>query len=237
LIPKGGEGNPVRENLAQRLVDIDLLDQAIALFEDIAANTDKPEDKAQVAMRIAGIYLLDHKAKEALAQIDNNNLPWGTFSQSTKDSRQLLRARAMSEMGKYEEALGNLPANQNQETLLLRADIALRAKAWKDARDALIELVGPPPASGGKRLSDSQATWLVQAAIATAMTGNLEGLDKIALDYSDAMDNTPQANIFRILTKPEDGAQMKDIQSAQSMVSEVDVFRDVLDTFRKGSRK
>ncbi|MDX9690028.1 MAG: hypothetical protein EOM37_05160 [Proteobacteria bacterium] len=236
LIPKGSEGNPVRENLAQRLVDIDLLDQAIVLFEDIAVNTDKPEEKAQVAMRIAGIYLLDHKSKEALAQIDANNLPWNTLSQSTKDSRQLLRARALSEMGKYEEALGNLPANQNQETLLLRADIALRAKAWKDAHDALIELVGPPPAQG-KRLTDNQATWLVQAAIATAMTGNFDGLDKMALDYGPAMDNTQQANVFRILTRPEEGTQMKDLQAAQSMVSEVDVFRDVLDSFRKGSRK
>ena len=51
------------------------------------------------------------------------------------------------------------------------------------------------------------------------------------------MDKTSKSNIFRILTRPEKVSQMKDIQAAQGKLSEVDMFRSVLDGYRTSDKK
>ncbi|HAX90939.1 MAG TPA: hypothetical protein DCY07_01860, partial [Rhodospirillaceae bacterium] len=235
LIPAGEEGNDVRRNLSERLVDIDLLDQASKLLEDLIKNSTKPEEKARTLSRLAGIKLLDHKADAALALLDQSQADVATLSQEIKDERQLLRARALSETGKYQEALAVLPAGSGQSTLLLRADMALRAKQWGDATKALMELVGPPPKAGAA-LREEQAQWLIHAAIAMAQNADFTGLDKLASDYSTAMDKTSKANLFHVLTRPEKMTQMKDIYAAQSRLTEVDMFRGVLDSYRKDKK-
>ncbi|MFA6279372.1 MAG: hypothetical protein WC612_01085 [Bdellovibrionales bacterium] len=234
LIPAGEEGNDVRSNLAERLVDIDLLDQAAKLLEALIKNSTKPEEKAQTLTRLAGVRLLDHKAEAALALLDQSQGDAATLSQKTKDERQLLRARALSEMGKYQEALAALPEGSGQSTLLLRADMALRAKQWGDATKALLALVGPLKA--GVSLNEEQATWLVHAVVAMAQAGDLTGLDHAAAEYGAAMDKTSKAGVFHVLTSPEKMTGMKDIYAVQGRLSDVDMFRSVLDSYRKDKK-
>ncbi len=235
LIPAGEDGNAVRLNLAERLVAIDLLDQAAKLLEALIKNTSQPEEKAKILTRLAGVRLLDHKAEAALALLDQSQGEAATLTQTTKDERQLLRARALSELGKYQEALAALPEGGGQPALLLRADMALRAKQWGDATKALLALVGAPKA--GEALSEEKATWLVHAAVAMAQAGDLTGLDHAAAEYGAAMDKTSKAGLFRVLTSPEKMTGMKDIYAVQGCLSDVDMFRSVLDSYRKDKKK
>ncbi len=233
LIPAGEDGNVVRRNLAERLVDIDLLDPAAKLLDEIVKNSSKPEDRAKTVLRLAAVRLLDHKATEALTILDQGQADAAALPPEGQAQRQLLRARALSEMGKYEDALAALPPQAAPDTLKLRADIAMRAKHWGDAVNALIELVGPPP-KPGTSLPEDKAGWLVSAALAMAQGGDAAGLDRLGADYAGAMNSTTKADMFKILTRPDQMMQVKDVAAVQSKLSEVDLFRDFLDSFRKG---
>lgn len=235
LIPEGESGNEVRRSLAERLVAIDLLDPAGTLLDDVIKNSTSAAERAKTATRLAGIRLLDQKADAAIAVLDQSQPDAAALSAEAQIERSLLRARALSEKGKYEEALALLPPETNQAGNMLRADMAMRAKRWGDAAKALLNLVGPPVA--GKSLTEEQAGWLVNAATAYAQAGDLAGLDRLAGEYDKPMQGSSKADLFHILTRPEKATQMKDITAAQAKLSEVDMFRSVLNAYRTGAEK
>jgi hypothetical protein len=64
------------------------------------------------------------------------------------------------------------------------------------------------------------------------MSNNLEGLGKLAVDFSAAMSGTNEGTTFRLLTKPEDAVQLKDIAGAQAHLASVDLFQSFLNGYR-----
>ncbi|MDX2027526.1 MAG: hypothetical protein SFW62_02705 [Alphaproteobacteria bacterium] len=230
LMPTGADGNAVMRNLAERLVAIDLLDQAADLLEDLVKNRLQGEEKGRVSARLAAIRLLDHKPEAALAGLDMGKD--SSYPTDLQNERTLLRAKALSELNKDEEALALLNDNTHEAARILRADITMRAQHWGDATKALLELIGPPPAAG-TALNLNQASWLVNAAIALSMAGDQEGLHKLAVDYGPSVATLPQNDTFRVLTQPEKADQLRDIAAAQSKIADVDMFQGFLNSYRQ----
>ncbi|MDP9128373.1 MAG: tetratricopeptide repeat protein, partial [Pseudomonadota bacterium] len=240
LMPGGSDGIAVMRNLAERLVQIDLLDQAAGLLEDLVKNALQGDEKGRVSARLAAIRLLDHKPEQAMAGLDL--APSTTYPADLQNERTLLRAKALSELKKYDEAIALLNSNSSNPAKLLRADIDMRAQRWKDASVALIDLIGPAPT--GTALSQDQAQWLVNCAIAVSMAGDTAGLEKLRADYGPAMASLPQNDTFRMLTEPEKTEQSRDIAAAQAKIADVDMFQGFLNSYRqdrapppKGPRK
>jgi tetratricopeptide (TPR) repeat protein len=229
LMPTGTEGDAVIRNLAERLVAVDLLDQAGGLLEDLVKNRLQGEEKARVSTRLAAIRLLDHKPDLALTALDM--APADKVSLTMQNERVLLKARALSELHRDEEAMNLLKGNTHPAALMLSADISMHAQNWDQTAKTLLDLIGPPPAPG-HTLTASQADWLVRCALATALAGDQTGLDKLAIDYGAAMAGTAQNDTFRVLTQPDKTAQMADIAAAQSRLSEVDMFQGFLNAYR-----
>ncbi|MDD5585769.1 MAG: hypothetical protein PHY92_02290, partial [Alphaproteobacteria bacterium] len=233
LLPSGEESNALKSNLAERLVAIDLLDQAAGLLEEQVKNGLKGETKARIGARLAAIRLLDRKPGVALTALDlsQSDIPPGTISADLENQRQLLRARALSDQGKNDEALGLLQNNTSKAAIMLKADITMRAQRWAEAAKVLLDLIGTPPRAG-ELLTPEQAQWLVNCAIALSLANDLSGLDHLAIDFSAAMAGTSQRDTFRVLTRPEKIGQMRDIAAAQAKITEVDMFRGFLDAYR-----
>ena len=234
LMPPGEDGKAVTRNLAERLVAIDLLDQAAGLLESQVKNSLQGEEKAKVGTRLAAIRLLDHNADAALAALDLSQVDG--MSAALQNERLLLRARALSEQKKGDEALELLKGSDSQPARLLRADITMRAERWSAAVIALQELIGPPP-GGDAKLTEEQAQWLVDCAIALSLANDVAGLDKLAIDFGAPMSITSQKDTFRILTRPEKTGQMRDIAAAQARLAEVDMFQSFLENYRAGEDK
>jgi len=146
--------------------------------------------------------------------------------------RLLLRARALSEQHKEDEALLLLQNLTSLPARVLRADINMRGRRWPAAAKSLLDLIGPPP-KPGETISTEQSEWLVNCAIAFALAGDASGLDKLAIDYGPVLANMPQADIFRLLTQPEKAGQIKDLSAVQAKLAEVQMFRGFLDHYRK----
>jgi len=233
LIPAGQEGNALKRNLAERLVQVDLLEQAANLLEEQLKNGLKGEERMRIGARLAAIRLLDHKPDVAIAALEMSqaDMPAGDSTNEILAERRLLRARAVSEKGKYDDALLLLQGEDGKNANILRADITMKAQRWPEAAKVLQELVGSPP-KAGYQLTEEQAGWLVNEAIALSLSNDTTGLDKLAIDYGPAMAGTAQRDTFRVLTRPEKDTQMKDIAAAQAKISEVDMFRGFLDAYR-----
>ncbi|MDE1900777.1 MAG: hypothetical protein KGI37_03915 [Alphaproteobacteria bacterium] len=229
LMPTGKDGDAIMRNLADRLVAVDLLDQAASILEDLAKNHLQGADKDHVALHLAGIRLLDHKPADALSALDL--LGNDVLTPAQQSERDLLRARALMELNRAPDALALLKGNTSQGAEMLRVDIAMRTQQWGDAATALMTLIGPPPPPG-KSLTQDQANWLVNAAIAYSLGQDQAGLDKLAIDYSAAMASTPQNATFNMLTQPDKTGELQNLAAAQAQISQVDLFQSFLNSYR-----
>lgn len=226
LMPTGANGDAVLRNLSERLVSIDLLDQAASILDELIKNRLQGDEKSRASLRLAGIRLLDHKPDAALAALDYLG---EAVPANLKGEQSLLRARALSELHRDAEATALLKDNTSQGGRLLRADIAMRAHDWDAAAAALLDLVGPPD---GAAASTEKADFILNAAIAYALANNQQGLDRLAIDYSKAMADSRQFDTFRMLTRPEKTGQLRDLAAAQAQLTQVDMFRSVLNGYR-----
>ncbi len=229
LMPKGAGGDLVGVNLAERLVEVDLLEQAATLLEGLVRTAADPEGKSRMGARLAAIRLLDRNSAAAIAALEMSEMQ--AMPESLREERILLRARAISEQDKHEDALALLKNDNSVAARTLKADITMRAQKWTDAAAVLRDLAGAPPAAG-ETLSDEKAQWLVNCAVAMSLSGDTDGLGKLAIDFGAAMAGTQQSDTFRVLTRPEKAVQMRDIAAAQSKMGEVDMFRGFLDKYR-----
>lgn len=231
LVPQGEEGKAVIKALAERLVSVDLLPQAAGLLETLLDQITDPMERGEVGTRLAAIRILDQQgdaALKALAASDNPGL-----SAALQADRRLMQAKALAEAGQLSQALGILTNDSSDAALRLRIDILWRQQKWQDVSTLLEQMIGPVPPSG-KPLTSDQATMLINRATALALAGDQAALDKLAVSFGPAMAGTTQVDSFRLLTRAKlDNVQ--DLALLQSKMTEVDLFRKVLNDYRAAS--
>jgi tetratricopeptide (TPR) repeat protein len=229
LMPTGADGDAVMRNLAERLVSIDLLDQAASLLQELVKSHLQGVEKGRVGARLAAIRLLDHKPDLAITALDMSND--NSYPADLVAERLLLRAKALSEESKEDQAMDLLKSENSRDAKILRADVSMHAQNWSEAAKNLLDLIGPPP-QAGDQLNQRQADWLVNCAIAYSLANDSDGLNKLAVDYGAAMAGTTQNDTFRVLTTQDKPMQLKDIAAVQSKLTDVDLFQGFLNTYR-----
>ncbi len=110
LTPIGRRGDEMIRRLADRLVAVDLLDQAAKLLQHQVDHRLQGAARAQVATRLAIIYLMDHKPDRALATLQSTRT--AQLNNELRDQRLLLQARALSDLGRYDLALEVIAGHQ-----------------------------------------------------------------------------------------------------------------------------
>lgn len=238
LTPAGAEGDAFIERLAERLVDVDLLGRAGTLLENQVTHRLEGEDKARVALRLAAIRLLDSKPEGALRALDlaqsiYEAKPEGMTEAQDKDIR-LLRARALAKMKKVDEAfevLGGLKVDPNLTRL--KVDTAWSAGKWDDAADALNDLIIEEDISLTRPLTPYQVDLILNRAIALNLGGNRVALGSMRERFVDAMKQTDKAQLFDVVTRPRQMGLIGTRENITSLMSEVDMFKDFLESYRK----
>ena len=115
--------------LADRLVAVDLLDQAAELLQHQVDHRLQGAARAQVATRLAVIYLMNRKPDRALATLRATRT--AELSNELRDQRLLLEARALSDTGRHDLALELIANIEGHEATRLRSDILWAAKRWR----------------------------------------------------------------------------------------------------------
>ncbi len=127
LTPIGRRGDEMIRRLADRLVAVDLLDQAAELLQHQVDHRLQGAARAQVATRLATIYLMNRKPDRALAALQRSRS--SDLASDLREQRLLLEARALSDIGRHELALEIISGRKSREAMRLRADILWAGKS------------------------------------------------------------------------------------------------------------
>jgi hypothetical protein len=223
LVPPGADGEAIVHHLADRLIAVDLLDDADALLDDRVTHRLAGIEKARAATELALIRLLDHRPDAALKALDvavDADLP-----ETLARQREQLRARAFADLGDAKKALATLEADNSSDADRMRADIYWKTQAWADAAQMFERLV-PVPAADAK-LSDSDAHLVLNWAAALTLAGDRAGLSRLNENFGPAMASSPYANAFRLVAGDDgDASGATDPRERAKQLAEISELRD-----------
>ncbi len=223
LMPQGAEGSAATLNFADSLISMDLLEKAEGLLADQLKSGQVPPEKVTATEnKLAAVYLIDSLPDKALAVLQSASPP--------TEERQLLKVRALSDLGKTDDAIIALSPLKSTDALKLKADTLWRAKKWADAA-ATIELLLPPPA---KLLTTADAQLVVNTAVAYKLAGDNVGLANIKQRYDAVMAATPLASTFGTVTRTGGKSALTDRDTIVKIIDEVDMFKGFLDAYKTG---
>lgn len=224
LIPAGAEAEAAAQGYIDNLIRVDLLTEAEAAMEK------KPADAATGA-KLAAVYLLDGKPAQAVAALDKTES--AAQDDKQKEERALLRARALSQGGKPDAAIAALGSRDTPEARQLKADIYWHAQKWPEAA-AAIETLLPDPA---QKIGDAEAQFVVNAAVAWRMAGDMDKLRALRARYAGAMRGSALAATFAVAARDGGASALADRETLLGTVGEVDMFKGFLDQYRAGLGK
>lgn len=199
LTPIGARGDEMIRRLADRLVSVDLLDQAAELLQYQVDHRLQGAARAQVATRLAVIYLMDRKPERALASLRATRT--GGLSNDLRDQRLLLEARALSDLTRHDLALEVIADVSGRPAERLRADILWAAKRYDEAAEQ-IELMYGDRYKEFTPLNDDEQTDIMRAEVGYALSSDQLGLGRFRDKYAAKMAATPDARNFQIVSAP-----------------------------------
>ncbi|HUH84440.1 MAG TPA: hypothetical protein VLX85_07505 [Stellaceae bacterium] len=216
-LPVGDRGDAAVRRLVDRLVAVDLLDRAGSLLEELVVHRLAGKEKARAAGQLAVIRLLDNRPADALKALDidvGKDMPADMMRQ-----RQQLRARALTELNRSDEALAILASDNSRDADRLRADIFWRARNWTEAAKVFARLVPPP---GAPSLDPTQAQLVLNWASALTLAGDQLSLSDLRSGYGKAMAATPLADAFHVIAEaPVAGGNDGDPRALANRVAQV----------------
>ena len=224
LTPIGQRGDEMIRDLAERLVKVDLLEQAAHLLDyQVANRLHGGVAKAQVAARLASIFLTDQKPDRALAALRatrQNLLP-----EALAERRMLLEARALSDLKQYDHALDLIEGKSGPLFDRLRAETLWAGGRWAEAGPAIEVALG----EGWKTEEAPDAEerlFILRGAIAYSLAEDEEGLARLRVKYGDVMSRSADAEAFAVVTEPivKQGVAFRDMASRIASVDTLDRF-------------
>ncbi len=238
LTPVGDEGDKIIQKLAEQMVRADLLGRATKLLRHQVEHRLKGNDKMRVAIRLAAIELINKQPQKAMNALGTASSELRFISNSDDKARAineiaLLKIRAYSQNKQFDKALSlleNLRVDQNVNRL--RADIAWQAKYWEEAADALGAVITDENISMTRPLLKEQEELILNRAIALNLGNDRIALSNMRKKYSDLMLQTNKARQFEVITRTRSSSVLADRETLLSVVSEVDLFKNFLDSYR-----
>lgn len=223
LTPIGRRGDEMIRRLADRLVSVDLLDQAAGLLQYQVDNRLEGAARAQVATRLAVIYLMNRKPDRALAVLRASRT--ADLANELRSQRLLLEARALSDIGRHDLALEVIANVPGREAIRLRSDIYWAGKHWRQAGEQ-IELMYGDRWKQWQPLNEVERSDILRAEIGYALGADTLGLNRFREKYAAKMAQTPDAHAFDVVSAAigTSGAEFGAIAHAAAAVDTLDSF-------------
>ncbi len=229
LTPPGRIGDEMIRRLADRLIDVDLLDKAAGLLEHQVKRRLKGAGRAQVAIRLAMIHLLQRRPKKALKAIYRTRQP-GLPAQ-VKQARRLLEARAYAELGRSGPALELLAGDESSEAGEIRALALWRGQKWSKAGEEYEKLLGDSWL-GDKPLSSKERVQVLRAAISYTLGSDPLGLGRLREKYATKMAGGTDAEAFTLITDPLK-SDARAIDRLARDIADIDTLEAFIKAFRQ----
>jgi hypothetical protein len=229
LMPISRRGDEIVRRLADRLADLDLLDQATELLQHQVENRLGGLVRARVAARLAVLHLLNRKPAEAVQAIKttrSNDLP-----EDVRRGRLLLEAKGLSELSRTDLALEILAAQKGDDVERLRADVFWRGKRWREAGEAFEKVLGDKW-QGPAELTDGERADVMRAGVSFVLADDRLSLDRLRQKYSPKMADSIDSRSFALVSGDSRNRQKEFRDIARTVVAE-DTLSEFLKVYRQ----
>ncbi len=228
LTPIGRRGDEMIRRLADRLVAVDLLDQASELLQYQIDKRLEGAARAQVAARLAMVYLTNRKPDRAIATLRSTRI--ADLSGELRQQRLLLEARALSDVGRHDLALDIIMNISGREAIRLRSDIYWAARQWR-ASSEQIELYYADRWRDFKPLNPVEKGDVIRAMVGYALAEDAIGLARFREKYAPLMSGAGDRATFETASKLA-GSSTTDFAQIAKIAATV----DTLDGFLRDMR-
>jgi len=199
LTPIGRRGDEMIRRLADRLVAVDLLDQASELLQYQVDHRLEGAARAQVAARLAMVYLTNRKPDRAIAALRSTRI--ADLSGELRQQRLLLEARAQSDVGRHDLALDIISTIGGREATRLRSDIYWASRRWREASEQ-IELYYADRWRDFKPLNPVEKGDVIRAVVGYALAEDAIGLARFREKYAPLMSGDADRAAFETASQP-----------------------------------
>jgi hypothetical protein len=223
LTPIGRRGDEMIRRLADRLVAVDLLDQAADLLQYQIDHRLEGAARAQVAAKLAMVYLTNRKPEKAIAALGSTRI--ADLSGELRAQRLLLESRAQSDTGRHDLALDIISNINGREAIRLRSDIYWAARRWREASEQ-IELYYGDRWRDFKPLNEVEKSDIVRASVGYALAEDRLGLARFREKYAPLMSGEADKTAFDLASRPGtgNGADFAEIAKMAARVDTLDGF-------------
>ena len=228
LTPIGRRGDEMIRRLADRLVGVDLLDQASQLLQYQIDHRLEGSARAQVASRLAMVYLMNRKPERAIAALRTTRI--ADLAGEIRQQRLLLEARAQTDIGRHDLALDIISNVSGREAIRLRSDIYWASRRWRESAEQ-IELLYGDRWRDFQPLSATEKSDVIRAAIGYALAEDAIGLARFREKYNPKMDGGNDRAAFDLAAKPA-RANSADFARIAKMAATIDTLDGFLREMR-----
>jgi tetratricopeptide (TPR) repeat protein len=231
LVPIGKEGDQMIRNLADRLVNIDLLDRAALLLDHQIRKRLQGDERSRVGARLALIYLLNHQPKEALETLKTTG--YGDLPPDLQLIRIRLTAQALAQQGNPEKAVEVLSPDNSAEGSLLRLSIYWDNKDWANVITNAEEFLGnrnDPSAA----LTPTESDVLLKLATAYVYEHDSGQIQYLRDYFTPLLKTGPNKDSFLFITSESGTIDYANLSNLDVDIKEVKSF---LDTYREQVKK
>ena len=199
LTPIGRRGDEMIRRLAERLVGVDLLDQAAELLQYQVDKRLEGAARAQVAARLAMVYLTNRKPDRAIAALRSTRI--SDLSGELRQQRLLLESRAQSDIGRHDLALDIVSNISGREAIRLRSDIYWAQRQWREASEQ-IELYYGDRWRDFAPLNAAEKSDVIRAVVGYALAEDGIGLSRFREKYAPLMSGEADRLAFDTASRP-----------------------------------
>ncbi|MET0674164.1 MAG: tetratricopeptide repeat protein [Bradyrhizobium sp.] len=199
LTPIGRRGDEMIRRLADRLATIDLLDQAAELLQYQVDKRLEGAARAQVAARLAMVYLTARKPDRAITALRATRI--SDLSGELRQQRLLLEARAQSDVGRHDLALDIISNIPGREAIRLRSDIHWAMRQWREASEQ-IELYYGDRWRDFRPLNAAEKSDVIRAVVGYALGEDAIGLARFREKYAPLITGEADRLAFDTASKP-----------------------------------
>jgi len=223
LTPIGRRGDEMIRRLADRLIAVDLLGQAADLLQYQIDHRLEGAARAQVASRLAMVYLMNHKPDRAIGALRATRI--ADLAGELRQQRLLLEARAQSDIGRRDLALDIIANMPGREAIRLRSDIYWAGRRWRESAEQ-IELYYGDRWRNFKPLDTIEKGDVIRAAIGYALAEDALGLARFREKYAPLMAGEADRATFDMASHPAsaDNADMIKLAKMAGSVDTLDSF-------------
>lgn len=230
LTPAGDTGDLMIRRLADRLIGVDLLERAAKLLENQVQFRLSGEERARVGAKLALIYMQNRKLEQALTALDQTAV--AGVPEELNLLRRHLRARTLMELGRTEQVALILANDESMEADLIRSELYWRKRDWPKAAQSLRRVLQGAGAKPNEPLDNKQAKYVMNLAVALTLGANERGVHRLRGNYEKAMEASPYADAFRLITS-SDGRGLIDYRTVSQRVREVESFQSFMSAYKE----